>query len=70
MLELAGQVGFTTADGIAIDLDLTQTEVANAVGASREMVNRSLRYYRLRGYIDWAGRRFVIRSPEGLRRHC
>ncbi|WP_130107179.1 Crp/Fnr family transcriptional regulator [Iodobacter fluviatilis] len=40
--QLANQHGIKDADGVTIDLKLTQQELANMVGASRESVNKQL----------------------------
>ncbi|HZT08457.1 MAG TPA: Crp/Fnr family transcriptional regulator [Chloroflexota bacterium] len=68
LLELADAYGATRADGTVIGLRLTQAELANMVGATRESVNKHLRSYRSRGIIDVDRQRIVIRRPDELQR--
>ena len=69
LLELAGSHGVQRAEGTLLDLPLTQEELANMVGVTRESVNRHLSRWRRQGVIGREGRRFLIRDPEGLRRY-
>ncbi len=66
LLELAGRYGFQTPDGVEIDLDLTQTELARMVGATRERVNRALASFRAQGILDLRGKKIAIRDPKRL----
>lgn len=43
-----------------ITRQMTQQDIANAVGSSREMVSRSLKLLREGGYVSMEGKRFVI----------
>ena len=54
--------------GILLDVPLTQEELANMVGVTRESVNRHLAMLRRKGVIGGEGRRFVVRDAEALRR--
>jgi CRP/FNR family cyclic AMP-dependent transcriptional regulator len=47
---------------LRVSLDLTQTEIANRVGASREMVNKILNELKRGGYIVKEEGSFVIRT--------
>lgn len=53
-------------NGLLITPSLTQQEIANEVGASREMVSRILKDLRAGGYISLEGKRIVIekRMPD------
>ncbi len=42
---------------------ITQQEIANMVGASREMVSRILKGLRQGGYIELDGKRIIIKTP-------
>jgi CRP-like cAMP-binding protein len=64
--DLAKQYGVTTPDGTEIDLDLTQTELARMVGATRERVNRALASFRAQGILDLRGKKIVIRDSKRL----
>jgi CRP/FNR family transcriptional regulator, cyclic AMP receptor protein len=63
LLELAERHG----SGREIDLDLSQTDLASLVGATRETVNRALAAFRQQGLIDQQGHRIVILQPHLLR---
>lgn len=69
LLELAGRYGVRGegGDGVTIDLDLTQTDLATMVGATRERVNRALAAFRGQGLVDLRGRQIVLRDPDRLR---
>lgn len=49
-------------NGTLITPALTQQDIANEVGASREMVSRILKDLRAGGYIDLEGKRIVIKQ--------
>ncbi|MCS6801359.1 MAG: Crp/Fnr family transcriptional regulator [Chloroflexota bacterium] len=68
LLELAATHGVRSPVGTQIDISLTQQDLAQLIGASRESVNRALRSYVARGFIAVAHQRIVILKPEGLRR--
>jgi len=66
LLELAARYG-VEADGIEIDLELTQADLASMVGATRERVNRALAVFRSQGLLELRGRKIVLRDPERLK---
>jgi len=68
LLELAEKHGTKTADGVTIDLRLTQQDLADAVGASRVAVNRQLKLYEENGVIQISRRQIRILRPEELRK--
>lgn len=68
LLELAAAHGVRRPTGMEISIPFTQQELAQLVGATRESVNRVLRYYAGRGFITVANQRITIIKPEGLRR--
>lgn len=55
---------------LAVDLHLTQTELAQMVGASRPAVNRVLQGLVGRGWIGVDGRTIVIKDAAALRRRA
>ena len=63
LLELAERHG----SGREIDLELSQTDLASLVGATRETVNRAMAAFRQQGLIDQQGHRIVILQPDLLR---
>ena len=67
LLDLAGAHGKQVANGTLLDLPLTQEELANMIGVTRESVNRNLGEFRRLGLIGNQGRKFVVLDPKGLR---
>jgi CRP/FNR family cyclic AMP-dependent transcriptional regulator len=65
LLELADRYG-THKNGIEIDMDLTQAELARMVGATRERVNRALASFRTQGVLELRGKRIVILDAKRL----
>ncbi len=65
LLELAKRYG-VEADGIEIDFDLTQAELARMIGATRERVNRALASFRAQGLVELRGKKIVLRDPKRL----
>lgn len=45
---------------------MSQKDLAALIGATRESVNRALRYFRGRGYVEIRGRTLTILRPEAL----
>jgi CRP-like cAMP-binding protein len=56
--------------GALVDLGLTQTELAQMVGASRPAVNRVLQSLSARGSISIKGRTITIHDYSALRRRA
>jgi CRP/FNR family cyclic AMP-dependent transcriptional regulator len=69
LLELAEQHGVQTADGMEIALQLTQSDLATLVGATRERVNKVLGAFRDQDLIQLDVERIVIRDRRGVKRH-
>lgn len=70
LLDLAETNGVKRQDGVLLDMPVTQEELANMIGVTRESVNRNLSLFRRIGLVAKEGRRFVLRDPAGLRRRC
>ncbi|WP_405979189.1 Crp/Fnr family transcriptional regulator [Streptomyces sp. NBC_00158] len=68
LLDLARTHGRPTAGGVEITVPLTKQELAGAVGASREMVQRQLKDFRDRGVVSTGRRTVVIVRPAVLQR--
>lgn len=66
LLELAASHGSQRADGVLLDIRLTQEEIANMIGVTRESVNRNLARFRRAGVLRMEGRRLLLRDPDGL----
>lgn len=68
LLTLAERHGVVDDTRVTIDVPLTQTELANVVGSSRESVSRTLRVYEQHGVLCASGTRITIQKIEALRR--
>ncbi|MFI5543072.1 Crp/Fnr family transcriptional regulator [Streptomyces sp. NPDC085612] len=68
LLDLARIHGRRTAAGWEVAVPLTKQELAGAVSASREMVQRELKSLRDRGVISTGRRSLVIMRPDVLHR--
>lgn len=66
LLELARTHGVHANGGVAIRLPLTQQELANLVGSSRESINKVMRYFRERRYVSIDRRYITLHQPEQL----
>ena len=66
LLALAQRFG-TYEDGeLRVTPDLTQEEIAQMIGSSRETVNKTLASFAHRGWIEFDGKSVLIRKPERL----
>ncbi|KWW97456.1 Crp/Fnr family transcriptional regulator [Carbonactinospora thermoautotrophica] len=68
LLDLSKRFGMPTDEGIHVAHDLTQEELAQLVGASRETVNKALADFASRGWIRLEARAVVLLDPERLAR--
>jgi CRP/FNR family transcriptional regulator, cyclic AMP receptor protein len=67
--EAEGQKG-EQREGALVDMGLTQTELAQMLGASRPAVNRVLQSFAARGSISLSGGKIIIRDAIALRRRA
>ena len=67
LLTLAERFGEPTEQGMQVHHDLTQAELAQMVGASRETVNKVLTDFSARKWISMAGKSIIIKEPARLR---
>jgi len=70
LLDLADRFGRTADDGVHVHHDLTQEELAQLVGASRETVNKALADFASRGWLRLEPRSVVIMDLDRLRRRA
>jgi CRP-like cAMP-binding protein len=70
LLDLADRFGRTADDGVHVHHDLTQEELAQLVGASRETVNKALADFASRGWIRLEPRSVVIMDVERMKRRA
>ena len=70
LLDLADRFGRTADDGVHVHHDLTQEELAQLVGASRETVNKALADFAARGWLRLEGKSVLILEPDRLARRA
>lgn len=70
LLELADKFGQPGPDGVLVHHDLTQEELAQLVGASRETVNKALADFTQRGWIEVDQREVLLIDMERLARRA
>jgi CRP/FNR family cyclic AMP-dependent transcriptional regulator len=70
LLDLAERFGVPQQEGIQVNHDLTQEELAQLVGASRETVNKALADFVSRGWIQLSAKSVLVTDPERLRRRA
>ena len=66
LLALAQRFGTQQDGGLRVTHDLTQVEIAQLVGASRETVNKALADFAHRGWIRLEGKSVLICDSERL----
>jgi CRP-like cAMP-binding protein len=70
LLDLSDKFGEEEEHGVRVQHDLTQEELAQFVGASRETVNKALSEFANRGWLRIEGRSVVLLSKERLARRA
>lgn len=70
LLDLAERFGDAEPEGVRVRHDLTQEELAQLVGASRETVNKALSEFANRGWIRLEGRSVLLLDQERLARRA
>src|SRR5258705_11886201 len=70
LLRLAQRFGTQDGDALRVSHDLTQEEIAQLVGASRETVNKALADFAHRGWIRLEGKSVLISDSERLARRA
>ncbi len=70
LLELSKRFGRPVEDGILVAHDLTQEELAQLVGASRETVNKALADFATRGWLRLEARAVLLLDVERLQRRA
>ena len=66
LIQLSGRFGKPTDEGLHVNNDLTQEELAQLVGASRETVNKALADFAGRGWLRLEARSVIILDEERL----
>ena len=70
LLDLAERFGRPVEDGVMVSHDLTQEELAQLVGASRETVNKALADFASRGWLKLEARAVLLHDVDRLRRRA
>jgi CRP-like cAMP-binding protein len=70
LMDLGEKFGTVTPDGLLVTHDMTQEEIAQLVGASRETVNKALADFTQRGWLRLESRQVLIVDVERLRRRA
>ena len=70
LLDLSSRFGHPADDGILVAHELTQEELAQLVGASRETVNKALADFASRGWIKLEARAVLLTDVERLKRRA
>ena len=66
LIDLGDRFGKSNAEGLLVNHDLTQEELAQLVGASRETVNKALADFAGRGWLKLDGRSVLITDVDRL----
>lgn len=71
LLAFAERYGREIADGVQVRIVLTQSDLADLVGASRKRVNQAMVFFKEQGLVSTdADGRFIIHDKVGLARFC
>ena len=70
LLQLAQRFGTQEGGALRVTHDLTQEEIAQLVGASRETVNKALADFAQRGWLRHEGKSVLIADSERLARRA
>jgi CRP/FNR family cyclic AMP-dependent transcriptional regulator len=70
LLDLATRFGVPSEEGLHVTHDLTQEELAQLVGASRETVNKALADFAQRGWLRLEARAVVLLDLDRLSRRA
>ncbi|GIG21384.1 transcriptional regulator [Cellulomonas chitinilytica] len=70
LLDLSTRFGEPVDEGVRVAHDLTQEELAQLVGASRETVNKALADFAARGWVRREGRAVVLLDVDRLERRA
>lgn len=70
LMDLGEKFGEVTPEGLMVTHDMTQEELAQLVGASRETVNKALADFAQRGWVRLESRQVLIMDVERLGRRA
>jgi CRP/FNR family cyclic AMP-dependent transcriptional regulator len=67
LIRMAESVGVKVPEGLRVDLTLSQREMGNLIGATRESVNKQLRAWEVDGLLALSQKRIVILQEKALK---
>ena len=70
LLDLSKRFGRPVEEGVMVAHDLTQEELAQLVGASRETVNKALADFASRGWLKLEARAVLLQDVDRLKRRA
>ncbi len=70
LIRLSNSFGIATPEGIRIDIKLTNSELADIIGATRESVNRMLGDMKSAGTLTTKNGHLIIKKLSDLRETC
>jgi len=70
VLDLAERFGSLQDGGVQVNHDLTQEELAQLVGASRETVNKALADFVARGWVQLSAKSVLVLDADRLRKRA
>lgn len=68
IVRLAQASSTRTSDGVHVELNKTQQDLAAELGTVRELVSRNLGRLQAEGYLDVNGRNIIVKDLPGLQR--
>jgi CRP/FNR family cyclic AMP-dependent transcriptional regulator len=66
LVERAKRDGNKTAEGYVVDIGVSQGQLANELGATREALNRTIRDLREEGLLKWEGQTVTLLRAKAL----
>ena len=66
LMHLVSEHGQEGEDGVTLDVNLSQNDLAQLSLGSRQRINKILSEWRERGIIELAGHRYIIRDTDAL----
>lgn len=70
LVGFAEEQGKQDVDGVLLDLNLTQRDLAAMVGGSRQSMNQILHGFAARDYVELRGRTILVKDIDRLRRRA
>ena len=68
LVRLAQASSTRTSEGVQVELNKTQQDLAAELGTVRELVSRNLGRLQAEGYLEVNGRTIIVKDLAGLKR--